>query len=311
MISVITPVYNGASFIEETALSVLQQDDTELEYLIVNDGSFDTTADVLAELQVRFPHQLRVIHQNNQGEAAAINHGLKEAKGDFVCIVSADDPLLPQHLKTVSEALERNPRAVVAYPDWEMIDQNGRPLRTITTLPFDLRTLVSDFVCLPGPGAMIRRSEIMPKGLRNARFRFVSDYDAWLHLSLRGPFIRVPSVLARYRIHPDQATTTGRGREMAIEIESVIREFFEERDLPAQLRRLKRRAIAFSSYYAGLQKLHHGDVPGRRRMLKSLLLAPPFPVRRKTHRRHPLAIIAVLAYPIPSIIQRRLFQRQP
>ena len=306
MITVITPVYNGEEYIEETALSVLDQSGADFEYIIVDDGSTDGTASLLKSLRDRHPTQLQVIEQENRGEAAAINHALQLAAGEYVCIVSADDPLMPNHLATVSAAFDGRPDVVVAYPDWLMIDEFGHPIREVRTLPYDPRTLIADFVCLPGPGALIRRAAIDPDGLRNSRYRYVSDYGAWLQLSLKGPFVRVPQVLARYRIHGNQATTTGRGVAMADEIEKVIADFFDDPELPDPIRRLKRRATAFSSYYAGLQMLHQPDVPGRWRMVKSLVLSPPFFVRRRTHRRHPLAVMAVLAYPIPSWMHARL-----
>jgi glycosyltransferase involved in cell wall biosynthesis len=304
-VTVITTVYNGANFIERTFNSVIHQSYKNFEYVIVDDGSTDSSLEVISRLIVEHPDELiHLISQSNSGEAAAINVALKQSSGDFVCVVSADDPLLDQHLEKMVCALKRNPLAVVAYPDWVMIDENDEQIRLVQTLEYDIRTLVGDFVCLPGPGALIRRSAISGSNLRNSKYKYVSDYAAWLELSLLGPFIRVPEVLAAYRIHRGQATVVGRGRLMSDEIEGVIDDFFRRDDLPHSVRRLKRRSRAFASYYAGLQKLHDPAVSGRRRMCRSLFLAPPFPLRRQSHRRNPLAVAAVLMVPWTN----RLFQ---
>lgn len=302
-VTVITPVYNASRWIEETVRSVVSQTGVSFEYLIIDDGSTDDSYEVFNSLVSGFPVEVLSLRQENQGEALAINNALRFSRGDYVCVVSADDPLLPGHLSELSSFLDCNPDVVVVYPDWLMISQTGEPLRSITTLDFSQEALIADFVCIPGPGAMIRRSKIDGNFLRDPRYRYVSDYAAWLRLSLRGSFVRLPKVLASYRVHPDQATRSGRGAAMADEIEKVVHDFFSE-PIPAHVRKLERRALAFSRYYAGLQNLHAPSVPGRKRMLLSIVLQPPVPVRRATHRRHPLALVAVLSAPIGSYVYR-------
>lgn len=301
MISVITPVFNGQLYISEVALSVLNQTNVDLEYILVDDGSIDSTPKILKKLAASYPHMVKVISKQNAGEAIAVNDGIRISSGEFICVVSADDPLLPGHLEKVASVLAANTNAVVAYPDWQKIDKNGANIGEVKTLPYDIRTLLGDFVCIPGPGTMIRRSAIVGD-LRNPTYRFVSDYEAWMRLSLVGEFIRVPEVLALYRIHEAQATALGKGQLLADEFELVVKNFYKNPKLATPILNLEKRAIAFSSYYAGIQKLNDGKVPGRRRMLKSILYAPPFWQKRKSYRRQPLAVLAVLTYPVPSIV---------
>jgi glycosyltransferase involved in cell wall biosynthesis len=303
-ISVVTAVYNGEKYLQEVIESVLSQHHDDFEYIVVNDGSTDGTAGILEKHLSANPDRLTVLSQSNSGEAEAVNNGINLARGEFVVIVSADDPLLPGHLAKLSQVLHDNVAVVVAYPDWEVIDENGNPTRIVITLDYDVRALVGDFVCIPGPGAMIRRSAIPEAGLRNSDYRFVSDYDAWLRLALIGPFQRVPEVLAQYRIHPGQATSTGRGRSMADEIEAVIRRFFASQVLPEEIAVMRRRAEGFAAYYAGLQALRSAGTGGKRRMIRSLALAFPRRVYWQTHRRDPIAIAAVLFLPRPHVMFR-------
>jgi glycosyltransferase involved in cell wall biosynthesis len=303
-ISVVTAVYNGEKYLDEVIESVLSQSGVDFEYIVVNDGSLDRTLEILEKHANADPNRLTVVTQAKTGEAAAVNNGIGRARGEFVVVVSADDPLLPGHLARVSRVLDEDVSVVVAYPDWEVIDKDGSPTRTVTTLEYDVRALIGDFVCIPGPGAMIRRAAIPKSGLRNPEYRFVSDYDAWLRLALVGPFRRVPEVLARYRIHPDQVTSTGRGQSMAREIEAVIRNFFASEALPKEIAVLRRRAVGFAAYYAGLQALLSAGTSGKRRMLRSLVFAFPRRIHWQTHRRDPVAVAAVLLLPRPHMIFR-------
>lgn len=308
-ISVVTAVFNGERWIARTVKSILDQNVVGLEYVIVNDGSTDNTLQVLAEISIPATCSFHVISQPNSGEARAVNAGLENITGDYVCVVSADDPLLPGHLVSMMRALEERQDAVVAYPDWLMIDEDERVIREVETLDYDQRALISDVVCIPGPGAVIRRSALEGKALRDPIYRYVSDYDAWLRLSLKGNFVRVRQSLAMYRVHSGQATVNGRGAAMATEIEEVVSNFFAMK-LPPDVQKMERRARAFAHYYAALQNLHDSSVRGRGRMVRSLILQPPFPVRRRTHRRNPIAIAAVLGSPLGTWLYRWLSENR-
>ena len=297
LVTVITPVYNGSKFITETISSVLNQNFAEFEYIIVNDGSTDSTIDILQTFASNTTSNLTIINQVNQGEAISINNALKVAKGKYFCVVCADDPLLPNFLDEMTKAIENSANAVVVYPDWLMIDENGATIREVVTLPYSQKTLIADCCCIPGPGALISRAAIDNDFFRNPKYRFTSDFAGWLQLSLRGEFLRVPYFLAQWRQHPNQATQVATGRLFSIEIQEVISDFFTNNSLPINVRRWKRRSISFSQYYAGLQKLKDPAIPGRRLMLSSLIKSPPHPVRRTTHTRNTFAIIAVILLP--------------
>ena len=130
--TVITPVYNGAQYIEETINSVLAQTQNEItEYLVIDDGSTDETPHILKNYQ----NHIKVITKQNEGQAAAINLGLSLAKGKYSVIVNADDPLISKGLFIRSaEILDSHPETVLTYPDWVIIDSQGKVVRQIETL---------------------------------------------------------------------------------------------------------------------------------------------------------------------------------
>ena len=114
----VTPVYNAKAFISETVESVLAQTIGEFEYIVVDDGSTDGTAELLA---TQYDGAITVIRQENAGEAAAVNRGVAAARTDIVCVVNADDPVLPGLLEASLQMFEMFPEISGTYPDWNVV----------------------------------------------------------------------------------------------------------------------------------------------------------------------------------------------
>ncbi|WP_187774652.1 glycosyltransferase [Billgrantia pellis] len=242
LITIITPTYNRADLLPETVDSLLGQRFADFEYLIVDDGSSDDTAAVLA--RYRDP-RLRVLCQDNQGEVAATNRGWSEARGRYVAIVSSDDPMHPLWLGAMVNALECRPEAVVAYPDWAILDGRGGVRRVVRTRHHARAVMIADFQAQPGPGCLIRKSagdRLSPP--RRPRFRYCADLDMWLRLSLLGPFVRVPRVLANWREHDGSISVAERTPRRAAELVTLARDFFAREDLPEELAGLARDGLA-------------------------------------------------------------------
>ena len=132
-----TPVFNGEKYLRETIDSVLFNIDfMNTEYIVVDDGSTDRTAEILRDYQ----DKIRVISKVNQGQAKAINEGLKLAKGEFALIVNADDPLVSKKLFSISHEIFRtDPSIVVTYPNWTVINQSGNFIKCVQPKEYSLR----------------------------------------------------------------------------------------------------------------------------------------------------------------------------
>ena len=265
--SVITPVYNGGELLRETLDSVLKYcDNYSFEYLVINDGSTDKTSEILDE----YTDRINVVNTANQGEANAVNEGLSRAKGKYCLVVSADDPLISADLFYEAIAIfERNPSITVAYPDWNMIDGNSTIISTVKTMEYSELALISEFVCIPGPGAIFRLDVAKKIGGRNPDLKFASDYDFWLRLSQFGDFKRIPKVLAQWRNHPDSTSISNKGLEMARERIFVMDNFLTS--FP-QSKTITRSARAHSYYHAALLSYFSKDVPGAAWMFKAFLI---------------------------------------
>jgi glycosyltransferase involved in cell wall biosynthesis len=263
--TVITPVFNGEKYIEETILSVLNcTQRTNFEYIVVNDGSTDETLTIIN----KYKKTIKIINQLNTGEANAINSALKIALGRYCLIVSADDPLISEELfELAKEILDDDKEVMVVYPDWLMINELNELVSKIKTDNYSENLLIGEFKCLPGPGAIFRTKIALLIGGRNSKYRFASDYDFWLRLSQYGRFVRIPKYLAQWRNHQNSTSINSKGYSMAIERIVLMENFIKEYKLNAEI---AKSALAHAYYKAALLSYFTFEVPGRKWVLKAL-----------------------------------------
>jgi glycosyltransferase involved in cell wall biosynthesis len=284
-LTIVTPVYNGTSYIVETVESVLAQDYRDIEYIVLDDGSTDDTA---AQLE-RFRDRIRLVQHPNQGEAATVNRGVELASHDIVGIINADDPVLPGLFTAVGESLGSDRNLSAVYPDWQLIDELGRVVREVRTGEFDFRVLLEQHYCLPGPGAFYRRSHLEGRTPRNPSRRTSADYDFWLRLGLHGKIQRIPRTLATWRSHPAGTSSAQRNADMARDKVEVIETFFQRDDLPDVVQDMKAQAMSAAYWNAALLALHGGDVPALRYLVRSYLQKPYWPRDVLPQQRRSLA----------------------
>lgn len=245
LVTVITPAYNRASYLDETIKSVLGQDYPNFEYIVLDDGSTDNSAEVIAKYEDR----IRWESQNNMGETRTVNKGFSMASGEIIGVVNSDDPLLPGAITAAVELLMDEPGLLVVYPDWEYIDKDGEIVENIKTRDYSFVEMVSRFQCVPGPGAFFRREVVQALGGRDTGFRYVADFDFWLRAGMLGPFARIPRPLATFRAHPGSATVSHKGRQMADEEIRLVKKIFSMRGLPAEAGSFWIRHEAFGNAY--------------------------------------------------------------
>lgn len=266
-ITVITPVYNGEKFIAETVKSVLDNgEEFGIEYIIIDDGSTDSTSEILKNFMPR----VKVITQPNSGESAAVNRGLSEAIGDFILIVSADDPLFTSDLfKGVPEFFDQNLDVVAWYPNWRIIDAKGKVLKEVEVKDFSDELLVGKFICLPGPGTFFRKISALSIGGRNTKWKFVGDYDFWLRISRKGNLRKRSEMVAQWRLHENSTSISKRGKYMFAERVNVINDFLEINTFEKKLTRM---AKASALYSASLLSFYSDEISGRTNLFKAIII---------------------------------------
>ncbi len=227
-VSLVTPACNQAEYLGETIESVLAQDYPKLEYIVLDDGSSDDTPAVLR----RFGNRIRHERHANMGQARTLNRGWSMAKGSLIGYLSSDDRLSPSAIRRLAEALVAKPEAAVAYGDFELIDAKGRPFRTVRAEDYNEDRLRLDLVCQPGAGVLFRRDVYDQSGGWAEHLRQVPDFEFWLRASEFGPFIRVPEVLAQYRVHEGSASFRPVEAQRSMEIVGVVRTHWKGRAGP-------------------------------------------------------------------------------
>src|SRR6185312_1634421 len=125
----------------------------------------------------------------NSGQAKTLNRGWEISKGQLLGYLSADDILLPNAIDELVQLLTNNSRAVVAYPNCDLIDPYGRIIKRAVARPFDLDSLVVEQECYIGPGALFRREIFEKLGGWNPNLRLAPDREFWMRAGLKGGFV--------------------------------------------------------------------------------------------------------------------------
>lgn len=253
LVSIVTPAYNQAGYLAETIESVLAQDYPNIEYIVLDDGSTDSTPDVLK----RYDGRIRWERHDNMGQAATLNKGWEMSRGSLMGYLSSDDRLLPSALTNLVNALQANPDVVVAYGDFSLIDMHGRTLRSVRTEDFDQRRLTVDLVCQPGAGALFRRGVFEQAGGWCERLRQVPDFEFWLRVARFGRFVRVPQVLAEYRIHDGSASFRTIAPERSMEIVQTMGNYWTDRKDRGRGRSMATAYLIATKNHAQSGRLHH------------------------------------------------------
>lgn len=226
LVSIVTPAYNQAEYLAETIDSVLAQDYPHIEYIVLDDGSTDATPEVLA----RYNGRIRWERQENMGQAKTLNRGWAMSEGALLGYLSSDDRLTPNAVSRLVATLQGEHGAVVAYCDFELIDAKGRSFRTVQVEDFSASRLQVDLICQPGPGALFRRQVFEATGGWAGHLRQVPDFEFWLRASRIGHFVRVPEVLAHYRVHEGSASFRPIAAERSMEIVDVMTAYWGDQD---------------------------------------------------------------------------------
>lgn len=295
LISIITPVYNGEKYIAETIDSVLNASiNIPFEYLVLNDGSQDSTLAILES----YGDKIQTISHENMGESATVNFGLENARGKFILVISADDPLLTGELvNRAVQILESEPLIVALYPDWRIIDEFGTTLKVNILPDYSDEIMIGRCRCLPGPGVIFRKDAAIKIGGRRARWKYVGDYDFWLRLSRVGRIQRLPGVLAQWRDNEDSTSISQRGHAMALDRIQVMEDFISEHNIPFKL---SRKAIANTYCVAARLAFFDSTVEGRTLLFKAFKHRHGWPEEARIH-----IVLYLLLTPISTFLVKQ------
>lgn len=205
VVSIVTPSFNMAPFLEETILSVLNQDYPHIEYVVMDAGSTDNTLQILKKYEQR----LRWISQPDNGAADAINRGLKLCTGSICGWLSADDVYHPGAVAAAVKHLQSNADALAVYGEGVWVDAKGCQIGAYPTHPDATSLLWREcLICQPACFFLRKPAELI--GFLDDSLHCAFDYDFWIRLSRHGRFLWTDQILANSRIHPQVKTVRER-----------------------------------------------------------------------------------------------------
>lgn len=207
-VSVVMPVYNGDDYFHSALESVLNQSYDHFEVVVIDDGSRDPT--FVAQTCRDAGSQVRYIYQKNTGVAGALNHGIREMRGDVFCWLSHDDLFLPHKLeRQVAYHASLGLPDAILFSDYEVMDSAGRPTMTIRA-PRDRLLRAPKLAllngCINGCTIYIPAPVIKASGGFDTAHRYTQDYHLWNLLLREHDFFHQPEVLVRYRVHEAQGS---------------------------------------------------------------------------------------------------------
>ena len=220
-VSVVMAAHNAETYLAAAVDSILAQDFGDFEFIIVEDGSTDATARMLADYAARDSRVVLVTNAANVGLTRSLNVGLRRARGRYIARMDADDVARPDRLGKQAAFLDANDRFVLVGASVEEIDAAGATLRRLTKPRDDLemRWMALFYPPMRHPTAMFRADVVRGNGVYyDETCRTAQDYDIWIRLLQHGKGHVFADRLLRYRVHAGNVTATARDDQSATHI---------------------------------------------------------------------------------------------
>ena len=195
--SVITPSFNQAAFLKRTMDSVLSQGIPDMEYVVMDGGSTDGSADLIRSYSGRLSGW---VSEKDRGQADAVNKGAARTSGEVIGWLNSDDLFLPGAARKALEFLASHPDVDAVYGDVLSIDGKGELMNVMRFAPYSAEDLMT-FRVISQPGVFFRRSAWERAGGLDLSYSYLLDHHLWLRMSAEGKFAYLPEPLAAARFH--------------------------------------------------------------------------------------------------------------
>lgn len=251
LISVIIPVFNGETTIQETIESVLNQSIQDLEVIVIDDGSQDLTRSIIERIGDR---RVKLFSYPNGGVSVSRDRGISHASGEYIAFLDADDLWTSDKLEAQLSALQSNPQAAVAYSWVDYITPEGdffRPGNHISASGNIYERMLHENVLENGSNPLIRKYALDEVGGFKQHISLVADWDMWLRLAARYEFAVVPRPQILYRM--SSRSVSSNVLKMEQEGMTFLHEAFQQ--APPNLQPLKQKSIATFYHYLTFKAL--------------------------------------------------------
>lgn len=200
-VSIVMPTHNASATVDEAVCSILDQTWEDLEFVIVDDGSSD---DTLAKLEryARLDSRMKLFRQKKEGMIAALNRGCRQARGDYIGRMDADDISLPRRIERQREFLNERPEIGIVGTWASKMDDKGSIIGEWCPSPNPHILKWEHFFgcCVIHPSVLMRRDILEELEFYNANAVHAEDRDLWLRASAITEFANIPEILLKYRV---------------------------------------------------------------------------------------------------------------
>ncbi|MCH8341876.1 MAG: glycosyltransferase [Chloroflexi bacterium] len=209
LVSIVTPSFNQAAFLEGTIRSVLEQDYPRIEYIVVDGGSSDGSLEIIRSIEGQIAAW---ISEPDEGQTAAINKGFDMASGEILAYLNSDDLYRPGAIREAVEYLDTHPEVGMVYLDAHFIDESGEVIGRFPAAQTDYKRLRRGYVHIPQQAAFFRAELWEQVGPLDPTFQFAMDYDLWVRIASRSSIRYLPRPWAAFRLHGQTKTLTAADR---------------------------------------------------------------------------------------------------
>ncbi len=271
LVSIITPSFNQAKYLEDTIQSVLDQNYANLEYILVDGGSTDTSVDIIRKYDDRLAWW---VSEKDSGQAEAINKGLSHATGEIVAWLNSDDIYLPGTISAVVRAFEENPDVALVYGNMLAVDENGETINILRYEQLNLEDLLC-FQIIGQPAVFFRRDALEKAGDLDPTYHFLLDHHLWLRIAMQGRILHVDQTWAAARYHAE-AKNRARAAEFGQEAFRILDWAHQTQpQLAPVLAKVGRRARASAHRFDARYLLDSGQPwPALKAWTRALLIHP-------------------------------------
>jgi glycosyltransferase involved in cell wall biosynthesis len=217
LVTIVTPSYNQARFLEATLRSVLEQTYPRIEYLVVDGASTDGSVEIIRRYADRLAWW---VSEKDSGQSEAINKGLRRARGEFVGWLNSDDIYLPGAVSAAVMAFQSHPEVGLIYGNALAIDTDGKAFNLMRARQYTLTDLMA-FQIICQPAAFMRRSVLEDVNYLDPAYQLLMDNLLWMCMAQKAPILYVPQTWAAARYH-DQAKNRTRGAAYGREARLLI-----------------------------------------------------------------------------------------
>jgi glycosyltransferase involved in cell wall biosynthesis len=212
LVSIVTPSYNQASYLEQTLRSVLEQDYPRIEYIVADGASSDGSVEIVEKYADKLAWW---VSEKDNGQAEAINKGLVRATGEIIAWLNSDDYYLPGAISAAVKVFEENPSVVMVYGNMLAVDEHGHTFNELKYKQLSLEDLLC-FQIIGQPAVFFRRDAYEKTGGLDTNFHFLLDHQFWIRIARHGKILHVDQTWAAARYHAEaknRAKASEFGRE--------------------------------------------------------------------------------------------------